>query len=216
MDTRLWIWRFGIVGLILVTVAGCAAPEATPSTPTPAVSGGGGGVGGGNGSGGAGGSGSEATPATPTTPPTLQPTPTEQPTPTLNPTAVPVGPYLVRQTETRADEVLGTPAGGVCTDRLWSVPANTPRVSWLFVFDPHGSYPGITGNTFGYAYSIPSAGETHDAHGSYTLTENPDGTLTVSITAVDHVTFTGFDGTMPDQYRFDLVPMGGTPPCSGG
>ena len=109
---------------------------------------------------------------------------------------------------------------GVCLDSIWRVPANTPKVSMLFVFDPHGvSSSGRAGNTFGYAYQIPSAGESHHAAGTYTLTPNPDGSLKVSITASDHVTFKGFDGNMPVHYEFDLVPMGGEatcPPKQGG
>ena len=211
MNTWLWIRRVCTVSLILLFLASCTPPAATQPTGTPGVSGSGAG---GNGSGGAGGSNDNSIPVAPTAIPTLEATPTLQPTPTINPTVVPTGPYLVRQTMTLADEVLGTPDGGVCTNTLFRIPAVTQGVSILFVFDPHGLYPGIQGNTFGYRYEISDTGETHAAEGSYTLTPNPDGSLKVSISANDHVTFKGFDGVIPVSYEFDLVPMGGDATCN--
>ena len=117
---------------------------------------------------------------------------------------------------TLAGEKLETPVGGICVNSIWRVPANTPKVSMLFVFDPHGvNSSGLAGNTFGYYYQIPSAGEEHHAEGNYSLTPNPDGSLKVSISAMDHVTFKGFDGNIPVHYEFDLVPMGGNATCEG-
>jgi hypothetical protein len=66
-----------------------------------------------------------------------------------------------------------------------------------------------------YAYSIPRAGESHDAHGTYTLSlAAPDGTLLLSMAVRDHVVFKGFDGTIPLNYSFDLVPADA--PCPPG
>lgn len=147
---------------------------------------------------------------TPTAIPTATPTPTSPPTPTPvpTPTITPGGPYLVKQTMTRGDETLVSPAGGICTNSIWRVPVNTSTIQFLMVFDPHGVYPGINGNTFGYYYTFPSLGESHHAEGSYTLTSKPGGSVTVSISAQDHVVFNGFDGNVPLSYQFDLVPMG--------
>ena len=215
MNIRLWTWRVITICLMLATLTGCASPATPQTTSTPVISGN---AAGGAGSSDAGGSNSNSGSNTPTpqSTPTPESTPTPQSTPTLDPTVVPVGPYVVRQTMTLADEKLETPDGGVCLNSIWRIPANTPKVSMLFVFDPHGvSSSGQAGNTFGYAYQIPDAGEAHHAEGNYTLTPNPDGSLRVSITASDHVTFKGFDGVMPIHYGFDLVPMGGDTTCEG-
>ncbi|MGA2505508.1 MAG: hypothetical protein ABSG01_15610 [Anaerolineales bacterium] len=138
------------------------------------------------------------------------------PTPTrlLTTNGIPGGPYLVKQTVSLGDITLQSPAGGVCTNDLFRVPATTPKVSFLLVFDPNGNYPGINGNTVGYTYNVPGAGETHTAQGSYTLAPNPDGTVTVTFDVKDHVTFNGFDGIMPIHYQFDLVPMGSNATCN--
>ena len=150
---------------------------------------------------------------TPTLTPTLTPTSTRTPTPTptntptQTPTATPTpplpsgGPYVVKQIETLGGETI---SGVVCSVSLpFSVNSVTPRVSFVFVFAPQDAQHGqVT-----YKYSIPSAGESHDATGNYTISPAAtDGTLLLSLTVSDHVVFKGFDGNIPLQYKFDLVP----------
>jgi hypothetical protein len=102
--------------------------------------------------------------------------------------------------------VMDTPAGGVCIDRAFQIPTHNPSMSMLAMFDP------TNGNAFSYSYSVADLGESHDAQGTYTLTPHPDGSITVSASARDHVVFNGFDGTITTRYAFDLVPMDGTCP----
>jgi hypothetical protein len=95
-------------------------------------------------------------------------------------------------------------SGVVCSLKLpFSVNSVTPRVSFVFVFVPVDAGHGrVT-----YAYSIPSAGESHDATGNYTISPaGADGTLLLSLAVSDHVVFKGFDGNLPVQYKFNLVP----------
>jgi|SRR5579859_658850 len=168
----------------VVTQPQSTAATATPITPTP-------------------------TPPTPTaTTPTLTPTPTT-PTPTATePTPTPGsgGPYVVKQVETLGGETI---SGGVCSlTQPFLVHSTTPKVTFNFVFVPldakHGS---VT-----YVYSIPSAGESHDAKGTYTISPpDPDGTLHLSLSVSDHVVFHGFDGNIPLSYKFDLVPAVNVP-----
>lgn len=151
------------------------------------------------------------TPATPTATGTA--TPTATPTATDTPTNTPVtpqvaqGPYVVKQTETLGNETL---SGAVCKlTEPFSVNATTPKVAFTFVFAPQAADHG----RLTYAYSIPSAGETHDATGTYTIQPagTADGTLVLSMTVSDHVTFKGFDGNIPLRYKFDLVPAANVP-----
>ncbi len=117
------------------------------------------------------------------------------------------GPYTVKQIETLGGETI---SGTVCsTSKPFSVLSVTPHVTFTFNFVPldaqHGS---VT-----YAYSIQSAGESHNAAGTYTLAGvDKAGTLQLSLTVSDHVVFKGFDGNIPNHYKFNLVPSGG-PPC---
>ena len=142
-----------------------------------------------------------------TTPPvtTVAPTTTVADT-TTAPSGVP-GPYQVKQTRTLGHETI---SGSVCDVRRgFMVNAIAPAVSWNFVFTPtgpDGSQGPVTG-TVAYAYNISSAGESHDATGSYAVSgADPDGTRHVSLTVRDHVVFHGFDGVIPVSYSFDLVP----------
>jgi len=218
MNTWVWIRQLCAISLIMGALTGCDFPAGGRPTATPAAAvsrGGPQGVG--NSGNSANSDNSAAHPVAPKSqatpiPPTL--TTTLTPTATLEATGQPVGPYSVRQTMTQGHITLHSPPEGVCVNKLWRVPASAPEVpSILFVFDPHGVYPGINGNTFGYAYNIPRAGESHQAQGSYKLTSNTDGSLKVSLTARDHVVFKGFDGMMPVQFTFDLVPMSGNATC---
>ncbi len=140
---------------------------------------------------------------TPTQTPTMTPTPSPTPTLTATPTPVPQsgGPYIVEQTETLGGEKI---SGQVCRlTQPFGVTSVTPKVSFVFVFVPSAADHGkVT-----YSYSIPSAGESHDAAGTYTIRPIA-GTnkLLLSLTVSDHVVFHGFDGHIPLAYQFGLVP----------
>jgi hypothetical protein len=117
------------------------------------------------------------------------------------------GPYTVKQIETLGGEAI---SGTVCsTSKPFSVLSVTPHATFTFIFVPLDARRGkVT-----YAYSIPSAGESHDAAGTYTLARvDKVGTLQLSLAVSDHVVFKGFDGNIPNRYKFNLVPSGG-PPC---
>jgi hypothetical protein len=114
---------------------------------------------------------------------------------------LPVGPFTVKQTMNLGGETL---SGTVCDlTKQFAVQAVAPAVSWTFLFSPGSATQG----TVTYAYTISSAGETHNASGNYTVgLPAADGTLVLSMTVRDHVTFNGFDGTFPLTYKFSLVP----------
>jgi len=138
---------------------------------------------------------------TPTPTPTPTTTPTQTPTPTPTPPLPSAGPYVVKQIETLGGETI---SGVVCSVSLpFSVNSVTPKVSFVFGFAPQDAQHGqVT-----YQYSIPSAGESHDAKGNYTIgPADKDGTLHLSLSVSDHVVFKGFDGNIPLRYKFDLVP----------
>ena len=212
MKKQPFVWRVITLSLILITMLSCALTPTVTPTPTPGqtpsltpnASGGGtnggtggnssgGGNGGGNGSGGNGGSG-----GTNNTAETLAPTPGLTPD-------VATGPYVVKQIETLGHESI---SGVVCkVTQPFGVNASAPEVSWVFGFAPLGSDHG----NWTYAYSIPKAGESHDAKGAYTLAQaSSDGTLRLTMTGSDHVVFKGFDGSIPVRYKFDLVPSPNT------
>jgi hypothetical protein len=117
------------------------------------------------------------------------------------------GAYTVKQIETVGGETIN---GSVCdVRRPFAVNAATSRVGWVFLFSPTGN--GGTGSV-SYAYSIPSAGESHTATGTYTVSDSdPNGTRHVDLTVSDHVVFKGFDGNIPLNYKFDLVPAADCP-----
>ncbi len=111
------------------------------------------------------------------------------------------GPYVVKQIESLGGEVI---SGGVCSlTQPFNVTSTTPHVTFIFYFAPQDAQKGkVT-----YAYSIPSAGESHDAAGTYSLSPlGTDGTLQLSLSVSDHVAFKGFDGNIPNKYKFNLVP----------
>ncbi len=149
---------------------------------------GGGSAGGSGGGAGSGGSGSA--------------TPTSTPSPTPSETALPSAhPYIVKQIMTLGGEVI---SGVVCsTAQPFTVLSTTPLVTFTFLFTPQDAQHGnVT-----YSYSIPKAGESHQAAGTYTITPlGNDGTLQVSLSLLDHVVFKGFDGNIPNRYKFNLVP----------
>jgi hypothetical protein len=116
------------------------------------------------------------------------------------------GPYTVKQIETLGGEAI---SGTVCsTSKPFNVLSVSPHATFTFVFVPLDAQHGnVT-----YAYSIKSAGESHDAAGTYTLAGvDKVGTLQLSLTVSDHVVFKGFDGNIPNRYKFNLVPTGGSP-----
>jgi hypothetical protein len=111
--------------------------------------------------------------------------------------------YVVKQVESLGGEVI---SGNVCSlAQPFSVFSTTPHATFTFDFVLQDAQHG---NVF-YAYSIPSAGESHDAAGAYSLTPlDKDGTLQLSMSVSDHVVFKGFDGNIPNKYKFNLVPSG--------
>ncbi len=191
------------LSLLVIATLSCGGLPLTPTpTPTsgarqvpvvaPQVVGGSGGSGsgGGAGNGGGGGSGGGSVPIL------------SSPAPTPNPSPVPAtGPYLVKQTETLGHESI---SGQVCsTVAPFFVTSVTPEATFTFNFVPAAADHG----TLTYAYSIPKAGESHSATGTYTISlARSDGTRTLSLRVSDHVVFKGFDGNLPVGYKFDLVP----------
>jgi hypothetical protein len=194
--------RLGIqlaVASVLVAILACSFPLSAPPTATPGdVTLNSGASGGGGGGGGAGGSGSIVSPPVLTRNPTPAETPTEGPTPSP---AGSQGPYLVKQTHSLGGEVI---SGQVCSlIKPFTVTSAAPKVTFTFNFVPIAADHG----NLAYAYSLPSAGESHDARGTYVITQaSSDGTLLLSMAVSDHVVFKGFDGNMPVKYDFKLVP----------
>ncbi len=196
------------IGLLLIVQAACALPTqlaAPTATPVPLANNAGGQ---GSGNGNSTGSTPSATPlhtATPTLTPTITPTATPSPSPSPSPETG-VGPYTVKQTETLGGETI---SGMVCSIlKPFAVNYQTPPAPFTTAYTPKDAQ----GGTWSYAYSIPKAGESHDAKGSYTLSgPNKDGVLTLTMTGSDHVVFKGFDGNIPSRYKFDLVPAVGAP-----
>jgi hypothetical protein len=115
------------------------------------------------------------------------------------------GPYVVLQIESLGGEVI---SGEVCSlTKPFSVFSKTPKVAFTFAFVPQDERKGKVA----YAYTIPSAGESHDATGTYVLSlAGKDGTLQLTLAVSDHVVFKGFDGNIPNNYKFNLVPSSKT------
>lgn len=167
----------------------------------------------------AGGSELVGSPTSTTTPTrTLTPTatststPTETPTPTLTSTATPTptprsgGPFVVKQTQTLGGEKI---SGFVCNlTQPFQVTVAAPEVTFLFNYFPVAADHG----RWNYAYSLPRAGESHDAKGNYTIRQGSEnGVLVLAMTGSDHVVFHGFDGNIPTRYQFNLVPAANLP-----
>ena len=163
--------------------------------------------GGGSGGDGSGGGGTPASPPAPTPVPTIATVPPSSEPETSLLDTPDFGAYTVKQIETLGGESIN---GLVCDIRQpFVVNAATSKVAWVFLFTPTGD--GGTGNV-SYTYSIPSAGESHDATGNYTVTDSDQsGTRHVNLTVSDHVVFKGFDGNIPAHYKFDLVPASTCP-----
>ena len=223
----------GIVGLIVVTLA-CGFPGATPGptaqpdsapqitptataqpatatpitlaatvTPAPGQSAGGsaGGAGGGNEGGGSSGGKGGNNGGTGSTDGSTDVTAT--------PTQLPDiynGPYQVKQIQTLGGESI---SGFVCSlTQPFTVLSITPKVTFTFVFVPQDAKHGkVT-----YTYSIPTAGESHNAAGTYTLALIDKAvTQQLSLAVSDHVVFKGFNGNIPLRYKFNLVPATNAP-----
>lgn len=207
---RMDVTRKRLVALgAVVALASCGASSATP-TPSPAplasiqAGGGAGGAGaagaGGGGAGGGGGNGAGGAsqgPESPDASPSFTPLPN-------------AGPWAVKQIETLGGETI---SGAVCDmTRPFVVQSVTPKVAFTFVFTPRDG----AGGAVAYKYSIPSAGESHAATGTYTATvPGGDGVVHIQLAIRDHVVFKGFDGTIPLRYKFDLVPTPGITCPSG-
>jgi hypothetical protein len=143
---------------------------------------------------------------TPTPTPTFTPTFTPTPTPTFTPTPSTHSPYMVKQTQTLGGEKI---SGSICgVTGTFDVFFATPKINFVTHFYPDSDIRG----KWAYAYTITSAGESHEAAGSYSLQRtSKTGELTLSMTGRDHVVFHGFDGNIPSHYTFDLVPALGVP-----
>jgi hypothetical protein len=201
MAPRSATWGAIAAVVAMLLVGGCSASPSGQATPRPSIAP--------NSEAPAGGGGASEAPSTaPTFPPTSQPSPTSAATPTVPPTPQPTpsglgpGPYSVNLTHPEGGLVMDTPPGGVCVNHPFQIPASNPSVSFTLMFDP------TNGNAFSYSYTVPDAGETDDATGTYVLTPHGDGSLTVSVTAQDHMVAQRLDVMVPVNYSFDLVPLG--------
>lgn len=191
------------LNLFLMLVISCVAlpPRQPTSTATPTS------AGGGNNGGEINnppGLSPNATPI-PTLVPTSHPTSVPTTAPTLIPTPMAQGPYVVKQIRSAGGETI---SGEVCTiTDAFTVTFKAPAVTFITRFVPQNASSG----NLSYAYSLPKAGETHDATGTYTLSlANADGTLLLSMIVSDHVVFKGFDGIKTVNYEFNLVPSTNT------
>ena len=125
------------------------------------------------------------------------------------------GPYKVRQLETLGREKIKGEVCGLTDD--FDITFETPPATFKMHFKPDilaahspGSVP--LHGTLAYQYSIPRAGETHDATGLYGLAADLAAhRIHVAIEVKDHVRFKGFDGVPKTRYRFDLEPDPGAP-----
>jgi hypothetical protein len=123
------------------------------------------------------------------------------------------GPYEVKQLETLGREKI---KGQVCElADGFDVTFETPPAAFKMHFKPDivaaRSIKSVPlHGTVAYQYSIPRAGETHDATGLYGLAaDSAAHRIHVAIEVKDHVRFKGYDGVPKTRYRFDLVPMPG-------
>jgi hypothetical protein len=120
------------------------------------------------------------------------------------------GPYNVKQVQTLGRERI---KGEVCAlADEFDVIFETPPASFKMHFKPDivaARSPNAVPlhGTLTYQYSIPRAGETHDATGLYDLAaDSAAHRIHVVIEVKDHVRFKGFDGVPRTRYRFDLEP----------
>lgn len=203
MKTKNPLW-LPVILFVLVSLS-CSSPISAASTPTPTTTpgsnsvigvisapgdaGGGGSGGGGGGAGTGGGAGAGNIPAA---------TPLPSPIPTLDNLT---GPYTVEQLVTLGGEKI---SGTVCdVAQPFVVNVVAPATPFTFNFLPKSSSAG----SITYAYNLPKAGESHVASGSYTIASpGTDGKRLLSMTVSDHVVFKGFDGNIPNRYKFNLVP----------
>ncbi len=196
---RQLVQRMALVAVSMALVA-CGGQAASP-TPTPPgastlVAGGGGGDGGDGGGGGDNGGGNGGLNAGGSVAASAVATPTPLPPEPYN------GPYIIKQTV--GDAAL---SAIVCRlDRPFSISVATPKVSFVMALQPTGSAAG----TLSYGYSLPAAGETDTATGSYKVgAPAPDNSRQLAMQIRDHTVFKGFDGTVPFSETVTLQPQPG-------
>jgi hypothetical protein len=125
------------------------------------------------------------------------------------------GPYDVRQVETLGREKIKGRVCGLADD--FDIDFETPPANFRMHFKPDlvaaRSLKAVPlHGTLAYQYSIPRAGETHDATGKYDLAMEPAAhRIHVAIEVNDHVRFKGYDGVPVTRYKFDLEPTPGGP-----
>ena len=193
-----------VVTVLVLNACEAASPSATPTlapAPSPVVAGGAGGAAGGAGGGGGGGAGGAGAGAG-----AGSAAPSNAPTPEAFEL------YQVKQTLHLGDE---TVSGGAClppgsaSAQRFTVLMTTRSVTFHIGFTPTATAAG----NLAHQYAFPSLGETHRATGTYAIASPAaDGSRTVTLRVRDHVVFNGFDGVMPTNYTFALVPVSGACP----
>ncbi len=210
MISKISGWRVMIIILATILMLSCAlplslqralTPTSTPTTSSPINIGGGivqNGVGGGAGNGQGGSAGSGGSGGNGGTGGGTGNGSNSQIEVTPDPNQIP---YVVKQIVSQGHETI---SGQVCTlTRPFIVSAVAPEVSWTFIYTPSDAVHG----SWVYAYSITKAGETHDAAGSYNISQvSSDGTLRLTMTGTDNVAFKGYSGPFPVRYYFNLIP----------
>ena len=128
------------------------------------------------------------------------PSPTTTPTETPKPPGT-IGPFVVEQTKVLAGETID---GEVCSIiESFEVKVTTPAATFVMKFVPQTAEQG----TLTWNYSIPSGPETHDATGTYTISQpGPDGRLLLSMRGTDSVAGNGFAFDQTIDYEFKLAP----------
>jgi hypothetical protein len=113
-----------------------------------------------------------------------------------------LGPYRVVKVTDRAGETLD---GIVCAiDKPFVVRMRTRPAAFDIAFEPADKTHG----TWTYAYDIPTAGESHRAHGDHTVSPaTADGTRSLTIDGPDFVTFRGFAGRIQMHYVMGFAPI---------
>jgi hypothetical protein len=119
-----------------------------------------------------------------------------------NSTPESLGPYRVVKVMDRAGEAV---SGIVCAiDRPFVVHMQTRPATFDIEFEPADKSRG----TWTYSYDIPTAGESHRAHGEHTVSAAAaEGTRSLTIDGPDFVTFRGFAGPIQMHYVMGLTPI---------
>ena len=119
-----------------------------------------------------------------------------------------LGPYRVVKVMNRAGEAVD---GIVCAiDKPFVVHMQTRPATFDIKFEPADKTHG----TWAYAYNIPAAGETHNAHGEHTISPAAvDGSRALTIDGPDFVAFRGFAGPIQMHYVMGLAPIASGGAC---